>query len=80
MILYLIKKHERQLVFTSHSQNNIYKIILYSLEKQDVKCLKLVNEEKLIWHKRLGHANLILILKLNKLQLVRVLPKLSYKT
>lgn len=32
-----------------------------------------------MWHKQLGHANLRLILRLNKLELVRGLPNVKYR-
>lgn len=39
-----------------------------------------VTEEQLNWNKRLGHANLRLISKLRKLELVRGLSNLKYKS
>jgi len=37
-----------------------------------------MNDKKWVWHKRLGHANLRLISKLSKLQLVKGLPNIDY--
>jgi len=36
--------------------------------------------DKWVWHRRLGHANLRLISKLSKLQLVKGLPNIDYQS
>nr|ABD63167.1 Zinc knuckle family protein [Asparagus officinalis] len=45
---------------------------------QDVKCLAAIDENPWIWHKRLGHANMELISKLSKKNLVKGLPSLHF--
>src|SRR3954471_8034524 len=39
-----------------------------------------VSEEQWVWHRRLGHASLRKISQINKLNLVRGLPNLKYKS
>src|SRR3954471_2061784 len=39
-----------------------------------------VNEEQWVWHRRLGHASLRKISQISKLNLVRGLPNLKYKS
>ena len=60
-------------------QNNLYKIKLVDLTKQDVTCLVSVKDNQWTWHKKLGHANMRLISKLKRLNLVRGLPDMSYQ-
>ena len=67
-------------LFTGKRKNNIYKIKLSDLKNQNVTCLMSVNEEQWAWHKRVGHISLRRISKLNKLELVRDLPKLKFSS
>ncbi|WJX68356.1 hypothetical protein P8452_52731 [Trifolium repens] len=54
------------------------KIIGTELTEQKIVCLLSLNDEKWVWHQRLGHANWRLISKLSKLKLVKGLPNLKY--
>jgi len=47
--------------------------------EQNVTCRLSIKENHLVWHKKLGHASLRLISKLQKHDLVRGLPSLLYK-
>ena len=40
--------------------------------------IDVIGDESTLWHKRLGHASMKVILKLNSKALVRNLPKLDY--
>jgi transposase InsO family protein len=51
---------------------------LSELTEQKIVCLLSLNDEKWVWHQRLGHANWRLISKLSKLKLVKGLPNLKY--
>jgi hypothetical protein len=57
---------------------NVYKINFSELVDQKVICLLSVNDKKLMWHRRLRHANWRLFSKLSKLQLVKGLPDIDY--
>ena len=75
----IVQNKDGSLLFTSKRQNNLYKIKLVDLTKQDVTCLVLVKDNQWIWHKKLGHANMRLISKLKKHNLVRGLSDISYQ-
>ena len=67
-------------MFSGKRKNNIYKIKLYDLKNQNVKCFMSVDEEQWVWHRRLGHVSLRKISQLNKLKLVRGLPKMKFSS
>ena len=66
-----------ELVFKADRQGNVYTFDINDLSKQNFKCLSVVCNDIWMWHKRLGHANIPLILKLSKKELVRGLPPLE---
>ncbi|GJV65849.1 retrovirus-related pol polyprotein from transposon TNT 1-94 [Tanacetum coccineum] len=45
---------------------------------KDQVCLAMIDENSMLWHRRLGHANMRLIQSLASKELVRNLPKLKY--
>ncbi|GJZ37435.1 retrovirus-related pol polyprotein from transposon TNT 1-94 [Tanacetum coccineum] len=45
---------------------------------KDKICLATINENSMLWHRRLGHANMRLIQSLASKELVRKLPKLKF--
>ena len=65
-------------MFRGLRKGNVYKINLSELSEQKIVCLLSLNDEKWVWHQRLGHANWRLISKLSKLNLVKGLPNLNY--
>src|SRR3954463_15085326 len=75
-----VSQKDDSILFTVKRNNNIYKIDLSDLEKQKVTCLMSVSKEQWVWHRRLGHASLRKISQINKLNLVRGLPNLKYKS
>src|SRR3954469_18053652 len=75
-----ICQKDGSILFTGKRKNNIYKIDLQDLKNQKVTCLMSVSEEQWVWHKRLGHASLRKISQINKLNLVRGLPNLKYRS
>src|SRR3954462_5013043 len=75
-----VSQKDSSILFTDKRKNNIYKTDLQDLKNQKVTCLMSVSEEQWVWHKRLGHASLRKISQINKLNLVRGLPNLKYKS
>ena len=69
---------DKSVVFKGSTKGNVYKINFSDLADLKVVCLLSVNDEKWMWHRRLGHANWRLISKLSKQQLVKGLPDISY--
>jgi len=57
-------------------KDNVSKINFSELVDQKVVFHMSVNDEKWLWHKRLGHTNWMLISKLSKFKLVKGLPEL----
>src|SRR3954466_4150408 len=76
----VVSQKDGSILFTGKIKNNIYKIDLSDLKNQKVTCLLYVNEEQWVWNRILGHASLRKISQINKLNLVRGLPNLKYKS
>ncbi|WJX24545.1 hypothetical protein P8452_13640 [Trifolium repens] len=76
----VIKDSDKSIVFKGLRKGNVYKVNLSELTEQKIVCLLSLNDEKWVWHQRLGHANWRLISKLSKLSLVRGLPNLNYRS
>ncbi|KAK2402258.1 hypothetical protein QL285_051795 [Trifolium repens] len=74
----VIRESDESVVFRGLRKGNVYKINLSELSEQKIVCLLSLNDEKWVWHQRLGHANWRLISKLSKLSLVKGLPNLNY--
>lgn len=74
----VINVSEKPIVFKNKWNGNVYKINIFELTNKKVVCLLSVSDEKLVWHKRLGHANWRLISKISKLTLFKGLSDLDY--
>ncbi|WJX45885.1 hypothetical protein P8452_32733 [Trifolium repens] len=74
----VIRESDESIVFRGLRKGNVYKINLSELTEQKIVCLLSLNDEKWVWHQRLGHVNWRLISKLSKLSLVKGLPNLNY--
>src|SRR3954468_13493775 len=75
-----VSQKDGSILFTGKRKNNVYKTDLQDLKNQKVTCVMSVSEEQWVWHRRLGHASLRKISQINKLNLVRGLPNLKYKS
>ncbi len=75
-----IRKLDQTVVFIAARHNNLYKIDFDDLSSQSVTCLYSSSDEKWLWHRRAGHINLKHLSKLQKLDLVKGLPKISFKS
>lgn len=53
----VMNESDKYVVFKRKRKGNVYKINFYELVDQKVVFLILVNDEKWVWHMRLGHAN-----------------------
>ncbi|GKC59429.1 retrovirus-related pol polyprotein from transposon TNT 1-94 [Tanacetum coccineum] len=63
---------------TGHRRNGLYTCKLGDNSKQQI-CLASVVDNSMLWHRRLGHANIRLVQNLASNDLVRNLPKLSFE-
>ncbi|XP_042983258.1 uncharacterized protein LOC122312662, partial [Carya illinoinensis] len=71
----ILNDHDCNICFIAFRNNNVYTIDFEEITSQDAICLSAQNETSWLWHRRLGHANMELISKLSKNDLVRGLPK-----
>jgi len=58
--------------------NNVYKVCVLSLPQNHLTCLTGLDEDVMLWHKKLGHASLSLLNKLVSKDLVVGLPFIKY--
>nr|XP_009608721.1 uncharacterized protein LOC104102655 [Nicotiana tomentosiformis] len=68
-----------EVVLMAKRYKNIYVADFESLHNRDLTCLSVVDDDAELWHTRLGHASFTLLNKLVKKDLVRGLPKSSFK-
>jgi len=66
-----------KLFFTGSRKKNLYVLDLYYMPAES--CFISLEKDKWIWHKRAGHISMKTIVKLSQLDLVRGLPKISFK-
>ncbi|XP_070047150.1 uncharacterized protein [Nicotiana tomentosiformis] len=68
-----------EVVLVVKRYKNIYVADFESLQSGDLSCLSVVYDDAELWHRSLGHASFSLLNKLVKKDLVRGLPKSSFK-
>ncbi|XP_075080559.1 uncharacterized protein LOC142166047 [Nicotiana tabacum] len=68
-----------EVILMAKRYKNIYVADFESLHNGDLTCLSVVDDDVEPWHRRLGHASFTLLNKLVKKDLVRGLPKSSFK-
>ena len=57
---------------------NVYKACISTLPQNNLTCLSALNDDIMLWHKRLGHASLSLLNKLVSKDLVVGLPSIKF--
>lgn len=67
------------MVFEPQKQGNLHKMNLENLEDQEVACIVSSEEDKWVWQRKLGYVFLNTITNIVKHDLIRGLPKLSFK-
>ena len=67
-----------KIIFICQRNENIYTIDISKYEGHN-RCFSSMHDESWLWHRRLGHVNMNLITQLNKNELVRGLPKISFE-
>ena len=65
-------------VLRGERHNNVYKVCVFSLPQNHLTCLSALDDDVMLWHKRLGHASLSLLNKLVSKDLVVGLPSIKY--
>ncbi|XP_075084694.1 uncharacterized protein LOC142167952 [Nicotiana tabacum] len=66
-------------VLVAKRYKKIYVADFESLQNSDLNCISAINDDAELWHRRLGHASFTLLKKLVRKDLVRGLPKSSFK-
>jgi len=61
-------------VLRGKRHKDVYKVCISSLPQNNLTCLSALNDDVMLWHKRLGHASLSLLNKLISKDLVVGLP------
>ena len=67
-----------KIIFMGHRNENVYTIDISKYVGHN-RCFSSMHDESWLWHRRLGHVNMNLITQLNKNELVRGLPKISFE-
>jgi transposase InsO family protein len=70
---------ENKILFVGQRHENIYTFDLNEFYSSNVKCFSAISENSFLWHRRLGHANMDLISKLSRKNLVVGLPKIKFE-
>jgi len=73
----IIDKSSNNIVFTGKRKGNVYTLSFDNLTLS--RCLVATDEEAFLWHRRLGHASMGLLEKLETKELVRGLPHQKFK-
>ncbi|XP_070021863.1 uncharacterized protein [Nicotiana sylvestris] len=68
----------KDVYYVGKRHSNVYKISIISLPQSERTCLRVVEDDPLICHKTLGHANLSQLNKLAVKDLVLGLPKIEF--
>ncbi|XP_070013473.1 uncharacterized protein [Nicotiana sylvestris] len=68
-----------EVVLVAKRYKNIYVVDLESLQSGDLSCLKAIDDDVELWHKRLGHTSFSLLNKLIPKDLVHGLPMSKFK-
>ena len=67
----------KKMRFVDQRRKNMYVLQLKELADQDVCLVANKSDQLQLWHRRLGHASISVIEKLQKLNIVEGLPKLN---
>jgi len=65
-------------VLRGNQHKNVYKACVLSLPRNYLTCLSVLDDDAMLWHKRLGHASLSLLNKLVSKDLVVGLPSIKF--
>ena len=74
----IINVKSDDVVLRGKRYNNVYKACVLSLPHNHVTCLSALEDDVMLWHKRLGHASLSFSSKLISKDLVVGLPSIKY--
>ena len=65
-------------LFIAYRNENVYTIEFDAITSQNLVCFSAIDEASWLWHRRLGHASIDLLLRLSRNELVKGLPKTKF--
>jgi len=74
----VVNMNTGDVVLRGKRHKNVYKVCISSLPQNTLTCLSALNDDVMLWDKRLGHASLSLLNKLISKDLVVGLPSIKY--
>ena len=75
----ILNKEDNSTIFIAKRRNNVYTLDLIDLGECNIKCLNVVNDNCLFWHRRLGQSSVHVLNKISKKELVKDMPKMNFK-
>jgi len=74
----VVNMNTGDVVLRGKRHKNVYKVCISSLPQNNLTYLSALNDDVILWHKSLGHANLSLLNNLVSKDLVAGLPSIKY--
>ncbi|KAK9163296.1 hypothetical protein Syun_004198 [Stephania yunnanensis] len=75
-----VRNEKHETLFIAYRDKNVYSINFDEMNMQNVSCLSAQSEcDAWLWHRRLGHSSMENLSKLTKHDLVKGLPKCTFK-
>jgi len=74
----VVNMNTGDVVLRGKRHKNVYNVCISSLPQNNLTCLSALNDDVMLWHKRLSHASLPLLNKLVPKDLVVGLPSIKY--
>ena len=69
----------KEIVLTTRRYRNIYKADIMAIPRLELTCLSAIENDPLLWHRRLGHVSLKQLNILSSKDMVLGLPKTKFK-
>ncbi|CAN1825758.1 Retrovirus-related Pol polyprotein from transposon TNT 1-94 [Linum perenne] len=77
-VCYVESFEDHRILFSGYRRGDIYVVNFHKVQHSEEICLITVKkDEKLAWHRKLGHVSIGILSKLSSLDLVKGLPKLD---
>lgn len=66
-------------IFIGERRNNIYVVQINEFSSMNIECLSVIDKDGWLWYRKLGYANMGLLFKLTKRDLVGGLSTIKYE-
>ena len=74
----VVNMNTGDVVLRGKQHKNVYKVCISSIPQNNLTCLSALNDDVMLWHKRLGHVSLSFLNKLVTKDLVVGLPSIKF--